>query len=113
MVVVLAIFAQALVIWRRGARVSLILGYTFLYLPILALIVLSFNANERSSVWGGFTTEFYVELFGPKARDLRTAAWTSVRVGLVASSLGVILGVMAALVLVRIRRFWGGKYLGA
>ena len=107
LVLALGFFAQILVISRRGATVSLVLGYAFLYLPIIALIVLSFNANERSSVWGGFTTEFYGDLFGPKTRDLRFAAWTSVRVGLIASSIGVVLGVLAALVLVRIRRFWG------
>lgn len=106
-VLVLFLMAQGLVVWRRGATPSLILGYAFLYLPIIALVVLSFNANERSAVWAGFTTEYYADLLGPKARDLRRAAWTSLRVAAASSTIAVVFGVMAALVLVRVRRFWG------
>jgi len=106
-VLVLAALAQALVIWRRGGSAALILGYLFLYLPIIALVVLSFNANERSSVWAGFTFQFYGDLFDGTTRDLRKAAWTSLRVGLASSFIGVVLGVCAALTLDRYRRFWG------
>ena len=109
-VVVAALLAQGLVLWRRGGSVSLILGYAFLYLPILTVIFLSFNANERSSVWGGFTTEFYGDLIGPKTRDLRNAAWTSIRVGPMASGIGVILGVLAALCWFASAAFGDGKF---
>ncbi len=106
-VLVLAVVAQALVLAKRGATLALILGYGFLYLPILVLILFSFNEPERVAVWTGFTTKWYAYLFNDGGRQLKETAWVSLQVGLLSSTIAVVFGLMAALTLVRVRRFWG------
>lgn len=106
-VIFLALTAQGLVLWRRGNALSLTFGYSFLYLPILVLIVFSFNEPERVAVWTGFTTKWYSYLFNDGGRQLKETAFVSLRVGLLSSTIAVVFGVMAALVLARVRRFWG------
>ena len=44
---------------RRWIVTVLILGYAFLYAPILSLVVYSFNASQQVMVWGGFSTKWY------------------------------------------------------
>lgn len=85
--------------------VSLTLGFAFLYLPILILVVYSFNESKLVSVWAGFSTKWYGELFRNEA--MLEAAWVTVRVAVVSSTIATILGTMAAIVLVRQGRFWG------
>ena len=106
-VIVLGALAQLLILMRGGRRISLILGYGFLYLPILVLIIFSFNEPERVAVWVGFTTKWYAHILGDGGRQLKDAALVSLQVGLISSSIAVVFGVMAALTLVRVRRFWG------
>ncbi|ADZ71941.1 ABC transporter permease [Polymorphum gilvum] len=84
---------------------SLALGFAFLYLPILILVVFSFNASRLVTVWGGFSTVWYVELL--KNQQLLDAAWVTAKVAFLSASVATVLGTMAALVLVRIGRFWG------
>ena len=48
--------------------VSVTLGFAFLYLPIVILIVFSFNASKLVTVWGGFSTKWYVSLFAQSRR---------------------------------------------
>ena len=85
--------------------VSLTLGFAFLYLPILILVVYSFNASKLVSVWGGFSTRWYGELL--QNAEMLDAAWVTVRVAAVSSTLATVLGTMAAYVLVRRGAFWG------
>ena len=84
---------------------SLSLGLAFLYLPILLLVVYSFNESKLVTVWAGFSTKWYGELFGNEA--YLDAAWVTLRVALVSSTIATILGTMAALVLIRAGRFLG------
>ncbi len=84
---------------------SLALGFAFLYLPMLILIVYSFNGGRLVTVWAGFSTRWYAELLRNEA--FLDAAWVTLRVALISSTLATILGVMAALALVR-----GGRFLG-
>ena len=107
LMLVLTVVAQFLLIMRGGARISLILGYAFLYLPIIVLVVFSFNEAERVAVWTGFTTRWYAHIFGDGGRELKETALTSLQIALISSSIAAVFGVMAALVLVRIRKFWG------
>ncbi|MGB0960012.1 MAG: ABC transporter permease [Halocynthiibacter sp.] len=87
--------------------VTLTLGFAFLYLPILVLIVFSFNESRLVTVWAGFSTKWYVEILSdPRFLD---AAWVSFLVAVKSSFLATILGTMAAYVLVRERQFWGRK----
>jgi putrescine transport system permease protein len=80
-------------------------GIAFLYLPILVLIVYSFNASALVAVWGGFSTVWYGALF--HNRQVLDAAALSLEIGVIASTCAVILGGLAAIALVRFRRFPG------
>lgn len=85
--------------------VSLVLGFAFLYVPILLLVVFSFNESRLVTVWGGFSTKWYAALL--QNRAILDAAWITLRVGLVSATAATILGTLAAIVLVRRNRFPG------
>ncbi|WP_108659195.1 ABC transporter permease [Acuticoccus kandeliae] len=82
--------------------VSLTFGFAFLYLPILLLVIYSFNESQLVTVWGGFSTKWYVSLF--QNRQLLAAAKISLLVGLVTATLATLLGTLAAIALTRARR---------
>jgi len=84
---------------------ALFLGIAVLYLPILVLIVFSFNASSLVSVWGGFSTAWYGQLL--HNRQVLDAALLSVEVGFVASTGAVVMGTLAAIALIRFSRFRG------
>lgn len=84
---------------------SLTLGFAFLYLPMIILVIFSFNASELVTVWAGFSTRWYGELFQNEA--FLDAAWVTLKVAFVSSTLAAALGTMAAYVLVRGGRFRG------
>ncbi len=84
---------------------ALTFGFAFLYLPIVLLVIYSFNASRLVTVWGGFSTKWYVELWNNQ--QLIDAALRSVQVGLVSATVATVLGTMAAIVLVRLGRFPG------
>jgi len=85
--------------------VSLTLGFAFLYIPILILILYSFNASRLVTVWGGFSTQWYGALF--QNQPLIDAAWVTVRVAFVTAIASTVLGTMAAISLTRYGRFRG------
>ncbi|TBD19847.1 ABC transporter permease [Rhizobium ruizarguesonis] len=91
--------------WTRFNILSVTLGFAFLYLPIVLLVIFSFNESKLVTVWGGFSTKWYVSLMSNQA--LLDAAWVTLRVGLLSATLATILGTMAALTLVRYTRFRG------
>ena len=84
---------------------SVTLGMAFLYVPILLLVIYSFNASKLVTVWGGFSTEWYAALFQNEA--LLDAAWVTLRVALLSSTVATVLGTLAAIALVRYGRFKG------
>ena len=84
---------------------SLTLGFAFLYLPMLILVIYSFNESKLVAVWGGFSTKWYGELMRNEA--MLGAAWVTLRVALFSSLIATVLGTMAALVLTRAGRFPG------
>lgn len=87
------------------------LGFAFLYLPILSLVIFSFNANRLVTVWTGFSTQSYVDLWKDKA--LVDAALLSLRIGAISASIALVLGTLCAVALVRFRRFRGKSVLQA
>ncbi|PPT78976.1 putrescine ABC transporter permease PotI [Xanthomonas arboricola pv. populi] len=89
----------------------LALGFGFLYLPILLLMVYSFNASRLAMVWGGFSTRWYAELL--RDRQLLDAAWVSLQVAFWTAGASTVLGTMAAMAMVRMRRFPGKTLFGA
>lgn len=84
---------------------SLTLGFAFLYIPMIVLVIYSFNESRLVTVWAGFSTKWYGELFRDKA--FMDAAWVTLRVALMSSTLATILGTLAAHVIVRAGRFPG------
>ena len=84
---------------------SLTLGFAFLYLPMVILVIYSFNSSKRVTVWAGFSTKWYGELMQNEA--FLDAAWVTIKVAVVSSTFATVLGTLAAYVLVRAGRFWG------
>ena len=91
--------------FSRFNLTSVVLGLTFLYLPILLLIIYSFNESKLATVWGGWSVRWYGALLGDEA--MLDAAWVTLRVALISASVATVLGTMAAVALVRFGRFPG------
>lgn len=83
----------------------LTLGFAFLYIPIIILVIYSFNESKLVTVWGGFSLKWYREMWSNDS--LMNAAWVTARVGLMSATIGTVLGTLAALALVRYGRFPG------
>ena len=89
----------------RFNAVSLALGFAFLYLPIVILIIYSFNASRLVTVWGGWSLRWYFEFFQDRA--MLEAALMSFRVGATSATIATLLGTLAAVALSRGARFPG------
>jgi putrescine transport system permease protein len=90
---------------RRFALAWLAGGFVFLYLPMLALVVFSFNDSPLPTVWGGFTFDWYVKLLDD--RELLSGLWLSLRIAFFTAGASVILGTLSAFALVKYCRFRG------
>ena len=94
----------------RFSSLMLVLGLIFIYLPMLILVIYSFNASKLVTVWGGWSIKWYVglldnsQLMGSVLRSLEIACYTAVA--------AVALGTLAAFVLTRITRFKGRTLFG-
>ncbi|WP_274426329.1 ABC transporter permease [Chelativorans sp. YIM 93263] len=91
--------------WGRFNVVALVLGFAFLYLPIVLLIIFSFNESRLVTVWAGFSTRWYGEMLNN--RGLLDAAWVTARVAFLSATVATVLGTMAAVALTRYVRFRG------
>jgi putrescine transport system permease protein len=89
---------------------ALVFGFAFLYIPILSMIVYSFNKSQLVTVWGGFSVKWYGTLF--HHRDMLDAAWLSFRVAGVSATFAVVIGTFAGLVMARFGKFRGRTLLG-
>ncbi|MEN9435130.1 MAG: hypothetical protein RLZZ422_2719, partial [Pseudomonadota bacterium] len=85
------------------------LGFAFLYLPIISLVVFSFNESKLVTVWGGFSTKWYASLLENEA--LKDALQNSLMVASISATLATILGTIAALSLTRLGNFRGKALL--
>jgi putrescine transport system permease protein len=91
---------------RAGALLrigALVLGFGFLYAPIVLLVLYSFNASRLVTVWAGFSTRWYGELL--KNEAFRAAALTSLEVAAMAATLSLVLGTLAGFTMARFTRF--------
>ncbi len=80
-------------------------GYAFLYIPLFSVVFYSFNDSKLATVWGGFSTRWYGELFNNE--QILDAMLLSLQVAASSATLATILGTMAGLILVRFGRFRG------
>ena len=87
----------------------LVAGFAFLYIPILSLILFSFNESKLVTVWAGFSTRWYKSLL--ENQQILDAAALSVRIGLVSACLAVVLGTAVAVALTRFGHFRGRALL--
>lgn len=92
-------------------RSTLLLGFAFLYLPMIILIVYSFNENRLVTVWSGFSLKWYGELFRDK--QMIDAAKVSLEIAFLTACASVVLGTMAAMVMTRFRQFPGKSLFSA
>lgn len=79
--------------------------FAFLYLPIVALVTYSFNDSPMPTVWGGATVKWFVEL--AHDREILEGLWLSLRLAFMSATAAVVLGTLAALALLRYKRFLG------
>jgi len=92
------------------SKFMLIFGLMFIYLPMLILVIYSFNASKLVTVWGGWSIKWYVglldntQLMGSVVRSLEIACYTAIA--------AVALGTLAAFVLTRVTRFKGRTLFG-
>ncbi len=84
---------------------SVALGLAFLYLPIVILVIYSFNASRLVTVWAGWSTRWYAELLHDGA--ILQATWVTLRVAFLSATVATVLGTLAAIALVRLGRFRG------
>ncbi len=89
--------------------ISTALGFAFLYIPIMSLIIFSFNKSKLVTVWAGFSTQWYGKLLNDP--QILGAAWISLKIAFISASLALVLGTLAAFVLVRFRKFHGKNLL--
>ena len=80
-------------------------GYVFLYLPIVALVVYSFNDSPVPNLWKGFTLKWYVKLASDG--EMLGGLWLSLKIAFFTATSSLILGTLAAFALVKYRRFTG------
>ncbi|MFQ3186074.1 ABC transporter permease subunit [Marinomonas primoryensis] len=80
-------------------------GFLFLYAPIVALIIYSFNESKLVTVWGGWSLKWYAELF--RNEQIMNAAWVSLKIAFISATLASILGTVAGFVLSRMGKFRG------
>jgi len=80
-------------------------GIAFLYIPMILLVVYSFNNSKLVPVWGGFSTRWYGVLF--ESEEVWEAVGLSLKVATVNACFATILGTLAGLALVRFGRFRG------
>ncbi len=89
----------------------LVAGYGFLYLPIVALVVYSFNDSPIPNTWAGFTLKWYEGLLDDN--EILAGLWLSLKIAFLSASFSIILGTLAAFALVRYKRFAGrGVFTG-
>ncbi len=84
---------------------TLIFGYAFLYVPLVLVVVYSFNRSRIATVWGGFSTRWYGALL--ENDQVLEAAYLSLRIAVTSATFATILGTMAGLALARFGRFRG------
>ena len=80
-------------------------GFAFLYIPIVLVIIYSFNDSKLVTVWGGWSVRWYVELFNNE--NILNAALLSFRIAAITATFATIFGTMAGLILARLRQFRG------
>ena len=94
----------------RFLTVMLTLGMAFFYIPMILLVVYSFNHSKLVPVWGGWSLRWYGELF--QSEEVWSAVALSLQIAFVNATFATLLGTLAALAMVRFGRFRGRTLFG-
>jgi len=86
-------------------KIMMLLGFVFLYAPVLLLMLFSFNESKLVTVWGGFSTKWYAALMVDD--QILNAAWLSLKIAAINSTVAIVIGTLAAITLVRFGKFVG------
>jgi putrescine transport system permease protein len=89
----------------RLGKTWLGVGFLFLYLPILSLVVFSFNESKMASIWTGFSLRWYDAIFHDD--EIINAVIVSLKIAFASATSAIVLGTLAAFAIVRYRRFTG------
>lgn len=92
----------------RYSHWILAFGYMFLYLPLICVAVFSFNKSRFIGAWSGFSLKWYKALISDPI--VLHAAWMSLKIACIAATISVVIGTIAAIVVVRFRRFRGKTF---
>ena len=96
---------------KIASRVYMGLIFLFLYLPIVVLIVLSFNNSKSKVKWGGFTLDWYIKCF--QSERIMSAFSTTLQITLLAAVISTIIGTLAAMGISAMKKRNQTIYLGA
>lgn len=96
---------KAAALYRGFGRGWLGAGYLFLYLPIVALVLYSFNDSPVPNIWRGFTLKWYAKLSSDS--EMIAGLWLSLKIAFLSACGSVLLGTLAAYALVKYKRFFG------
>ena len=79
---------------RRGwfLPIAAALGFSFLYAPIVSLVIFSFNESKLVTVWSGFSTKWYAEMFNDP--QLLGAAWLSLQIAALSACIALVLALL-------------------
>ncbi len=91
-------------------KIYVALIFIFLYAPIVTLIVLSFNASKSRAKWGGFTFQWYIELF--QNESIMQALYNTLLLAILSSVIATIIGTVAAIAMSKMNRFGRTTLLG-
>lgn len=91
--------------WSWFNKASLVVGFAFLYVPILLLVIYSFNESRLVTVWAGFSTKWYGSLL--QNQGILNAAVVTMKVAFISSTIATVLGTMAGFSMSRFGHFRG------
>lgn len=94
----------------RFLTVMIVLGLAFFYIPMIMLVIYSFNYSKLVPVWGGWSLRWYGVLF--ESEEVWNAVWLSLRIAFINATCATALGALAALAMVRFGRFKGRTLFG-
>jgi spermidine/putrescine transport system permease protein len=80
-----------------------VIAFIYLYAPLVALVIFSFNTNRTVTIWTGFSLAWYRKAFANE--QIQDAIWNSIVVGVIATVASTVIATLAALVMVRGKSF--------
>lgn len=96
--------------WRLNTFLRIVIGYGFLYIPIVTVIFFSFNESKLVTTWSRFSWQWYIALWENEA--IFAALFNSIKIAALSATLAVALGTLAAIAMVRFGSFKGRTLFG-